>query len=157
MFKFNEQNQIGQEGEALFQSLFPQFKANNKNNVKDPDFVDEQGRKAEIKFDVSARAKRDTEGRQLNFFMETISNNQRNTPGGIFRAAKEGCQFYVYIFKNPQRVFVMDVQKALAKTNELIETNWYRQCRIKNPNYYTIGYALPIAMYKDTFVELTGA
>lgn len=152
MFKFHQQNEIGKRGEELFQKLYPQFRPNNVSDVKAPDFIDDQGRIAEIKLDVSTRARRDKDGHQLNFFMETISNDRRNTPGGLLRAQQEGVHFYVYMFENPQRVFVMDVEKAVAKMQELINTNWYRQCRIKNPNYYTIGYPLPIEMFKDTFV-----
>ena len=63
MFKFHAQNTIGKEGESLFQTLYPQFKANNVSNVTEPDFVDDKGRKAEIKFDVSERARRNAHGR----------------------------------------------------------------------------------------------
>lgn len=153
MFKFHAQNTIGKEGESLFQTLYPQFKANNVSNVTEPDFVDDKGRKAEIKFDVSERARRNAHGEQINFFIETISNDNRQTPGGLLRAQQEGVDFYVYMFKKPQRVFIMDVNKAVDTMNKLIETGWYRKCRIRNPGYYTIGYPLPIEKFKDCFVE----
>lgn len=153
MFKFHAQNTIGKEGEALFQALYPQFKPNNVSEVTEPDFIDDKGRKAEIKFDVSERARRNARGEQMNFFIETISNDNRQTPGGLLRAQQEGVDFYVYMFKKPQRIFIMDVNKAVNKMNELIETGWYRKCRIRNPGYHTIGYPLPIDKFQDCFVE----
>tara|TARA_B110000483_G_C17957474_1_gene450707 strand:+ start:152 stop:763 length:612 start_codon:yes stop_codon:yes gene_type:complete len=152
MFQFNQQNNIGKRGEQLFLDHFPSWSANNQVQCTEPDFVDNYGRKAEIKFDVSERARRDAQGKQLNFFMETISNDRRNTVGGIFRAQKEQVQFFVYIFEQPLRIFVMDVDKALQKTQELVSSGKYRQCRIRNPHYFTIGYPLPISEFKACMV-----
>ena len=149
MFNFHAQNDIGKRGELLFLNTFPTWSLNNDVKCTEPDFIDKYGRTAEIKFDVSKRARRDSNGHQLNFFMETISNDKKNTLGGIFRANEEKVKFFVYIFENPQRFFIMDVKKALKKTKELIQTGKYRQCKIKNPYYYTIGYPLPISEYKS--------
>lgn len=155
MFGFHEQNAIGQRGEELFLKLHPEWRANNlADNCKEPDFKDSHGRKLELKFDVSNRARRDSQGHQLNFFMETISNDLKQTPGGVARAKKEGVEFYVYMFEKPFRMFVLDVKKTLVKINELVATGWYRKCRIKNRYYYTEGYALPIAKFESCIVKL---
>ena len=153
-FRFHQQNDIGKRGEALFLRLYPQFKPNNVDDVKSPDCVDTHGKKAEIKFDVSRRARRDKNGFQTNFFMETISNDRKQTPGGLLRAQKEGVDYYVYIFEQPERVFVLDVPKAVDIQNQLVESGYYRQCRIKNQYYYTLGHALPIEAFQDAFVTL---
>lgn len=153
MFNFHAQNDIGKRGEQLFLDTFPNWSMNNHVKCTEPDFIDKYGRTAEIKFDVSKRARRDSNGHQLNFFMETISNDRKNTLGGIFRAHKEKVKFFVYIFENPQRFFIMDVKKALKRTQELIKTGKYRQCRIKNPYYYTIGYPLPISEFKECLLS----
>ena len=118
MFTFHAQNSIGKRGEQLFLTTFPDWNTNNSVNCTEPDFIDKHGRKAEIKFDVSKRARRDSKGNQLNFFMETISNDRKNTLGGIFRAHEEKVKFFVYIFEQPQRIFIMNVAKALKKTKE---------------------------------------
>ena len=47
----------------------------------------------------------------------------------------------------------MDVKKTLKRTQELIKTGKYRQCRIKNPYYYTIGYPLPISEFKECLLS----
>jgi len=153
MFQFHAQNAIGKRGEELFLSKFPGWKPNNVAKCTEPDFIDAFGRKAEIKFDVSPRARRDRNGNQLNFFMEAISNDRRGTPGGIFRAHKEGVQYYVYMFENPSRIFILDVPKALQKTTEMIQSGSYRKCSIRNPNYNTIGYPLPIEAYQYCMVH----
>lgn len=155
MFGFHEQNAIGKRGEELFLKMHPEWRANNlAEDCKEPDFKDQYGRKLELKFDVSNRARRDSQGNQLNFFMETISNDRKQTPGGVARAKKEGVEFYVYMFENPFRTFILDVKKAAAKINELVATGWYRKCRIKNRYYYTEGYALPIKEFESCFADL---
>jgi hypothetical protein len=155
MFGFHTQNAIGQRGEALFLKKYPAWSPNNlAENCKEPDFTDSFGRKLELKFDVSERARRDAGGYQLNFFMETISNDRKQTPGGVFRAKKEGVEFYVYMFETPFRMFVLDVKKTDKKIKKMIGTGWYRKCRIKNRYYYTEGYALPIAEFKSCIVKL---
>tara|TARA_B110000879_G_C11111017_1_gene487441 strand:+ start:60 stop:536 length:477 start_codon:yes stop_codon:yes gene_type:complete len=156
MFTFATQNKIGQRGENLFLSKYPEWRRNNQGtDCKEPDFIDELGRTLELKFDVSLRARRDVDGCQLNFFMETISNDQKQTRGGVFRAKDEGVIFYVYMFEEPFRVFVLDVAKTCARTNELIATNSYRKCRIKNRYYFTEGYPLPIEKFQDCIVDLS--
>tara|TARA_B110000977_G_scaffold92339_1_gene122386 strand:+ start:475 stop:996 length:522 start_codon:yes stop_codon:yes gene_type:complete len=155
MFAFKTQNEVGQRGERLFLEHYPEWSANNvAENCKEPDFKDKHGRTLEVKFDVSARASRDKKGFQLNFFMETVSNDQRQTPGGVYRAKEEGVTFFVYMFEEPFRLFAMDVGKTEKRVRELIETGWYRKCRIKNRHYYTEGYPLPIAEFADCMVDL---
>ena len=155
MFGFHKQNAIGQRGEKLFLKLYPEWKANNlAEKCKEPDFKDCYGRKLELKFDVSTRARRDSKGYQLNFFMETISNDSKQTPGGVARAKKEGVEFYVYMFEEPFRIFVLDVKKTDKKIKELIATDRYRKCRIKNMYYCTEGYALPITGFNSCIVKL---
>jgi len=155
MFGFHEQNAIGKRGEALFLNMFPKWSANNlATKCKEPDFKDVHGRKLELKFDVSAKARRDADGHQINFFMETVSNDRKKTCGGVFRAKKEGVDFLVYMFENPLRMFVLDVNKTEKRVKELIATGWYRKRRIKNRYYYTEGYTLPISEFKACMTDL---
>lgn len=146
-FGFHVQNQIGQRGEKLFLELHPEWKANNAgHHCKEPDFVDSKGRTLELKFDVSDRARRDKDGYQTNFFMETISNNRKKTIGGVFRAQQEGVDFFVYMFESPFRMFVLDVNKTAATVLKLMPN--YRKCSIPNQYYWTEGYALPIDLFE---------
>lgn len=147
-FGFHEQNTIGKRGEELFLQLYPKWQANNVGqHCKEPDFVDAGGRKLELKFDVSARARRDQKGYQTNFFMETVSNNRKQTAGGVFRAQQEGVDFFVYMFESPFRMFVLDVHKTAATVLKLMPH--YRTIRIRNQHYWTEGYALPIELFEN--------
>ena len=119
------------------------------NHCKEPDFVDTKGRTLELKFDVSDRARRDQNGYQLNFFMETVSNNRKNTPGGVFRAQEEKVDFFVYMFEAPFRMFILDTKKTAAMVLKLVASGYYRKCSIKNKYYWTEGYALPIDMFTN--------
>jgi hypothetical protein len=154
-FGFHTQNNIGKRGEELFLQLHPEWKANNIGaHCKEPDFVDRHGRTLELKFDVSNRARRDQDGYQLNFFMETVSNNRKKTVGGVFRAEQEGVDFLVYMFEAPFRIFVLDVQRTVETVRRLAQSGVYRKLCIKNHHYWTEGYALPIDMFASCFASL---
>ena len=106
-FDFKEQLELGKEGEEKFAELYPCFDYNNHKNVMAPDFVHkETGSVAEVKYDDSVRAKKDKDGNQLNFFVEQYSNHKEMTLGGPFRAVQEGVDYYIYMFKQPFRIFI---------------------------------------------------
>ena len=84
-------------------------------------------------------------GTHKNFFMETISNSNTNSPGGVFRALEEGVDKLVYMFKHPPRTFVLDVRRTVQCVRALIATNVYEEKRIQNVHFVTKGYALPIS------------
>ena len=90
---------------------------------------------------------------QMNFFIEKFSNDEYQTLGGPFRAVSEGCDYYVYIFKKPCRIFILDAKKLLEKVNRLIETNHFPKKLIPNRNYKTSGYALPISALMSCIVS----
>lgn len=149
VFGFHKQNNIGKRGEELFRKLYPVWKSNNNGkNCKEPDFIDYRGRTLELKFDVSERAQRDSSGFQTNFFMETVSNNKKKTLGGVFRAEKEGVDFLVYMFEQPFRIFILDIQKTATLLRKLVSSGEYRKFSIKNQYYWTCGYALPIELFQ---------
>jgi hypothetical protein len=108
----------------------------------------------ELKFDVSARARRDENGFQTNFFIETISNDTKGTLGGVHRAAQEGVDIYAYMFEHPFRIFFLDVNKAKTVVDNAVASDQYRKCRIRNRFYHTEGYPLPIELFKDCFTHI---
>ena len=153
-FDFNTQLTLGKEGEEKFASLYPCFKYNNDENCKEPDFVHkETGSIAEVKYDDSARAKKDSHGKQLNFFVEQYSNSKQMTLGGPFRAVQEGVDYYVYMFKNPFRIFIFDACKFRDIAAQLIWSGNYKECFIKNKGWWTTGYPLPIGAFEEARVE----
>ena len=154
-FGFQEQLKVGSEGESLFLKLFDKFYvANNEKNCRLPDFIHRKtGALVEVKYDDSTRAILDRNGYQMNFFIEKFSNDEYQTLGGPFRAVSEGCDYYVYIFKKPCRIFILDAKKLLEKVNRLIETNHFPKKLIPNRNYKTSGYALPISALMSCIVS----
>lgn len=153
-FDFNEQLELGKEGELKFAELYPCFNYNNDKDVMAPDFVHkETGSIAEVKYDDSVRAKKDENGLQLNFFVEQYSNHKEMTLGGPFRAVQEGVDYYIYMFKQPFRIFIFDACKFRDIAAELIYNGSYKQCFIKNKGWWTSGFPLPIAAFKEAKIE----
>ena len=154
-FDFNTQLKLGDEGETIFEKLYGHtFSKNNSTNVMLPDFVHKKtGALAEIKYDNSPKAQKDKDGYQLNFFIELFSNSKTLSLGGPFRAAQEGVDYYVYMFKEPFRIFLMDTVKLRDIAAELIHSDKYRVIPIKNKGWWTQGYALPIALFHECFIE----
>jgi len=153
-FDFEEQLKLGKEGELKFAELYPCFKYNNDKDVMAPDFVHkETGSIAEVKYDNSVRALKDKNGNQLNFFVEQYSNHAEMTLGGPFRAVEEGVDYYVYMFKQPFRIFIFDACKFRDMAAELIYSGLYKECFIKNKGWWTSGFPLPIEMFKECRVE----
>lgn len=155
MFTFKEQNEIGKRGEAKFLEMCPEWSPNNMGSrCKEPDFVNALNQTLELKFDVSTRARRDDNGFQTNFFIETISNDKKGTLGGVHRAAQEGVDVYAYMFENPFRIFFLDVKKTVEVVDKMVASGMYRKCRIKNRFYYTEGYPLPIELFKECMTNI---
>ena len=154
-FDFNTQLKLGDEGEQIFEKLYGQLLIkNNSKNVMLPDFKHRKtGALAEIKYDNSTRAARDAKGFQINFFVELFSNSDKLTLGGPFRAMQEGVDYYIYMFKSPFRIFIMDAVKFRDKAAELINENRFKELYIKNKTWYTQGYAMPISLFKDCQLE----
>jgi len=153
-FDFNKQLTIGKEGEEKFAELYPCFNYNNDKDVMAPDFVHkETGSIAEVKYDDSSRARKDENGHQLNFFVEQYSNHKEMTLGGPFRAVQEGVDYYVYMFKSPFRIFLYDACKFRDIAAQLIWSNKYKECFIKNKGWWTSGYPLSIRAFESARVE----
>jgi hypothetical protein len=153
-FDFQKQLEMGKEGEEKFATLYPCFNYNNDKDVMAPDFVHKKtGSIAEVKYDDSVRAKKDDNGIQLNFFVEQYSNHKEMTLGGPFRAVQEGVDYYVYMFKNPFRIFIFNACKFRDIAAELIWSNNYKQCFIKNKGWWTSGFPLPIKAFEEARVE----
>ena len=153
-FDFDTQLNLGKEGEEKFATLYPCFKYNNDENCKEPDFVHkETGAIAEIKYDDSVRAIRGADDKQLNFFVEQYSNHKQMTLGGPFRAVQEGVDYYVYMFKNPFRIFIFAACKFRDIAAQLIWSGKYKECFIKNKGWWTTGYPLPIGAFEEARVE----
>lgn len=150
-FSFETQLKLGNEGEQIFFDKYKDyFEKNNSQNVMAPDFINKKtGALAEIKFDNSTRAARDSNKLQKNFFVEMFSNSREMTLGGPFRAVEEGVDYYVYMFKEPFRIFIFDAVKFKNKAARIINEENYKPKPVKNKTWYTSGYALPINLFEE--------
>ena len=150
-FSFETQLKLGNEGEQLFYDKYKDyFEKNNSQNVMAPDFIHRKtGALAEIKFDNSTHAARDLNGLQKNLFVEMFSNTREMTLGGPFRAVEEGVDYYVYMFKEPFRIFIFDAVKFKNKAARIINEQNYGEKFVKNKTWYTSGYALPINLFEE--------
>jgi hypothetical protein len=87
-----------------------------------------------------------------NIFLEAISNDTKNSPGGPFQSLLKGVDYYVYIFALTNTAYVF-------KTADLC---WflfanavkYKKKTVKNKTYNTIGYAIPIVDLQHLTTEL---
>lgn len=150
-FTFETQLKLGNEGEEIFYKKYGEYlKKNNTQNVMAPDFIHKKtGALAEIKFDNSPRAPRDSKGYQKNLFVEMFSNTKEMTLGGPFRAVQEGVDYYVYMFKEPFRIFIFDAVKFKDKAARIINEKNYKSIPVKNKTWWTSGYALPINLFEE--------
>lgn len=150
-----QQISVGKEGERIFLESYPWFQYNNVKNCRAPDFIHrETGALVELKYDVSKKAKKDKpgkDGKQINFFVERYSDRDRKTLGGPFRAAEEGVDYYVYMFKEPKRTFFYNAVKFRDITEKLIRNGRYEERGIPIPNqgWTTTGFPLPISEFED--------
>ena len=154
-FDFHTQLKLGDEGERIFMKHFGNlFHKNNNKNVKLPDFIHKNtGALAEIKYDDSPRAIRNAKNFQVNFFVELYSNSKFKSLGGPFRAVEEGVDYYVYIFKEPFRIFLFDAVKFRDTASTLIGSKKYKDLFIKNKCWHTQGYAIPIHLFKNCEIK----
>ena len=145
MYKFNEQNQIGKEGEKLLDSwLKSTYTIDNVSNLKkyqksgiDRLLTNKKGEiiSVEYKFDKTAQ-------RTGNLFFETVSIDKNNNPGWGFSSQAD---YWIFLIPTNQ-IFIFKPSKlrlfAWQNYNDLQEK------KIKNRGYFTLGYPLKINLIK---------
>ena len=146
MFDFGEQLGVGQDGEDIISKVYPR-----KLTVytgREYDFtVEDTGAKVEVKADTYDMTK------TPNFFMERYSDNSRRTPGGVWRAAEDSVDIFIYVFpKNSTYFEFTDVPALLEILNELTQDS--RLVYIKNRSWWTAGYKVPRDSLSDYYNEV---
>jgi hypothetical protein len=132
VFNFETQNAIGIEGEQRFQKNYPTVV---RKGLKECDFLLPDGTWAELKTDSR------TALATGNYFMECVSNLQRNTPGGPWQAYGKGADHFVYQFACGFEAWFNC--EALVQFLDSTEERWEPK-QIANTAWSAAGYLVPI-------------
>ena len=130
-FNFKDQLQIGNAGEATLLKHYDVIKVEGEPRY---DFVT-------VATNETVELKTDTH-RPKNFFFEFISDTEKATPGGPWRANKDSVVHFVYLFINEGHVFWFETAPLVAFLDEHLAE--FRQVQIKNTSWTSVGYLVPI-------------
>jgi hypothetical protein len=87
VFDFREQLSIGQKGETLFHSYYPEL---TRTNGRVGDFISPDGYIIELKCDSYSGSP--------NYFIERYSSIEKKSPGGPYQSKEKGVTDFVYFF-----------------------------------------------------------
>jgi hypothetical protein len=82
-----------------------------------------------------------------NFFIEHISNDTKQSPGGPWQALTHGSVWYAYAFVKNRIMFVFNCQDLVDYLDTIVEK--YPPIEIPNGYYNTIGYKIPRKLVID--------
>lgn len=120
----------GQVGEEFLLKNWPELKRLDGRNA---DFEFPDGKTLELKTDYYCMTKTD------NLFIECISNNTKNTPGGPWQAASKNIDFFAYLYIKNSVVLLFDTRALI----DFLDKAAYPERRIPNKGYVTIGFLVP--------------
>lgn len=156
-FNFGDQKKVGDAGEAFFTKCYAKLGvvaatglSHDRLMLSDAlmvlklnsELIPGKLLKVELKTDTYSFE------RSENFFIESISNEDANTPGGPWRAVKDGIKYYVYCFQDARIFYWFDSAKLLQRVKVLILAHRLTPVRVLNKKryggtYYTLGYKIP--------------
>ena len=131
IFNCQDQLQVGNAGEALLLKYYDVVKVEGELRY---DFVT-------VATNETVELKTDTH-KPRNFFFEFISDTEKATPGGPWRAHKDSVVYFVYLFINDGRVFWFEAAPLVAYLDEHLAE--FRRVKIRNTSWTSIGYIVPI-------------
>lgn len=88
-----------------------------------------------------------------NFFMEVYSDMDKKTPGGPKQALKKGSNVFCYYYIQSGELFIFTDLKELCKRITKVKKKG-RECKIRNKNYTTLGYAINREEFKDLYKQV---
>ena len=83
-----------------------------------------------------------------NLFIETISNNTKNSKGGPFISLENGVDYYLYMFNDSKEIYCFKTEELVNRVLELMPNLHLRT--VRNKYYDTKGYTIP----KDKLIDL---
>lgn len=143
---FQAQLKVGQRGEELLRHKWAHRPVERHVDMRGPDFVDSRGRIIELKTDTYKVT--DT----FNFFMERLSNKEKQSPGGPWQALSKGADVFVYLYINSGVWFVFEDIPALVKRLDGIIL-LKKSTNVPNRGYVTQGYKIPRTHLQDLYRE----
>ena len=124
----------GDAGERFFLTMLPGARKVPASHRDDYDF-ELDGRRFEIKTDFYP------EDMTPNFFIESVSNKAKGTPGGPFRCPPD--TIYIYFFYHTRHYYLFRAGDLATATERLVRELRLKPHLVENPNHFTIGYRVP--------------
>lgn len=141
IFDFKEQLKIGEKGEELFLSYYPDL---TRLDGRKGDFIGYSKRKIELKCD--SRTTRDTP----NFFIERLSNIEKQSPGGPWQSLASQVHYFVYLFADGV-IYWLETAAFIEHLEK--HENSYAKRVIKNKGWSAIGYLVPRASVEHLIIK----
>lgn len=148
VFKFQEQLKMGNEGEAAFLKFYAKRKPVKSVQNRDYDFLIDGDKKVELKTDQHCLT--ETE----NFFIETVSDEENNSPGGPYRAARDSVDYFVYYFSKNKIFFWFEPISLCRLVDKIIAKGKEKPKKINNKSWITVGYAIKRDSLKEICLKI---
>lgn len=140
--KFQKSLKRGQDGEALYLQNFPSLM---RHDGFKHDFSTPCGTITyELKSDYYSMHS------TTNFFIEILSDVDRNKPGGPFQAMRNGTTYYEYLFVQEKYLFSFPVDRLVGFI--LKNRNKYESIDVQNEGWTTCGVLVPREDLKHLFI-----
>jgi hypothetical protein len=82
-----------------------------------------------------------------NFCIEKISNEEKKTPGGIYRAFKDKVEVFAYLFYKDRKAYFWDVPVLMEEVEKYVSSKKSRVIGVENNYdnqiYWTLNYLIP--------------
>lgn len=139
VYDFRERLAFGERAEAYVAERLGWKKIPGRR----ADFRTRKGLRAELKTDV--RSSTDTG----NVFIERFSDEGRRTPGGPWKALRDGSVGFVYFFWGDRKAFGFKTKLLLRRVVSLLQGEGLEERRIQNKGWVTMGYLVPLEKLLD--------
>jgi hypothetical protein len=140
MANWKKDLQRGKDGETAILALYPALKLSGTLAY---DFVDSLGQRFEIKTDYTTYP---------NIFLELVSNDAKDTPGGAVQSLFKGVDYYIYRFDKTNEIFCFKASNLVWFI--MRHGHKYKLKIVPNKSYNTLGYAVPKADLEHLRVNL---
>lgn len=137
-FNFGTQLKVGNKGEESFLEAYPSLKrlGGRKGDFELPD-----GQILELKTDSYDPIK------TPNFFMERFGNIEKKTPGGPWKAARDGASLFVYSYSKTGQCHWFNTDQLIKFLEEKAEI--FESRIISNKTWAALGYLVPRSSIKS--------
>jgi hypothetical protein len=146
LFDFDEQLNVGNDGESVFAKHYARLKP-VKSTDRKIDFILGDGRSVELKTDTYDMEK------TPNFFMEIFGDIDAEKIGGPWRAMQDGVDLFVYFFPKNKTFFWFKTVALCRKLDELVAQQNLTPKEIRNKGWSARGYVVPRNLLKSVCIK----